>query len=1153
MIENLDEKNGFIINILDNIDSQIKDELGNNHFSFLPFPLNASIIKIPIFKKCEENFICIALYEYDFKNKLIIDKENLYDAKSIPIEELKDYNKNNTYYKKLFNYLEKYIYRCVVERYSKKAYSEYFEKLSLILTFNLKELYSQIIPDKKISTDFFSLQNSTEWAEEDYFHTIPDDVLKYALWINENTSIILRQQKNNTADVIVDSKILDLCNWEIGKSLYDMEDILKAIENNGILPDGKNLIRDWNEKWMTWANVNNICAGCHYSRCPKRMAAYIKHLKDTGTLNEKLQLRDEYREKEQTNSFFSFEWKPENGLKHISQDVFDIAYELVKNNYVNVGRTLNENGLINIFNAFPCFSYSHYSDIDTLSTDFNGEWWVFERDPYLPIDTCDTYTCRLSNCPKCVAGYIYYLIKSGQSNVIKEDREYYEKYSESILTDAKKANANKLKEIQNQFTEKIELLTNDYKDKITNLNILLDVLQDITRNNLYCIIEGERGLGQIELVQNISNVLLTSNKISETIKMPLQNLYSSLTCYDDGLLNKISYTLLEKNKLYVITGIEEFIKDYKTFKDLSGITPHEEIRLKQIEHILKLLGRIESDTYVIILGEKKPINDFLNLSLKIKNMYQECHLLLNNLTIDEIYKEYKKNIKVELVKLLKNNEENFKKEFFEYISINRVALPFNNIELAEYLALYSNSKNNLVLPKNIYSKKTIDESLANIIGLANIKKKLKEMESYMLFRNKAEGMGLKLDNINMHMIFTGNPGCGKTTIARIMAKMLFDIGVLSENKLIEVDRKDLIGEYIGQTAPKTMKVIDKAMGGVLFIDEAYSLTPKDKDKDYGQEAIATLIKAMEDSKGKFVVIFAGYKEEMKTFVESNSGIASRIGYNFDFPDYTADELTEIFKIKLKNSGFNLTQEAENKSKVIMQYFCNVDNIGNGRFVDKIIQETLVKHSISNDDIITIPETALPSIQEIINIIFNNSNMINPEDISKDALKKTAAHEIGHAAVKYLLFAKPGIKKITVKIEGTGTLGYVLFEDKECFTQSKSVLLNRIKTLLGGMACEEIFFGEFENGNTSDLETATNIAKDMVTKYGMSSLGLGRINNSDNELSQIILTEVNKILGECYNSTLELIKNNKSKIDKVIKYLIKNKEITEEEFINNFNK
>jgi len=186
MIENLDEKNGFIINILDNIDSQIKDELGNNHFSFLPFPLNASIIKIPIFKKCEENFICIALYEYDFKNKLIIDKENLYDAKSIPIEELKDYNKNNTYYKKLFNYLEKYIYRCVVERYSKKAYSEYFEKLSLILTFNLKELYSQIIPDKKISTDFFSLQNSTEWAEEDYFHTIPDDVLKYALWINEN-------------------------------------------------------------------------------------------------------------------------------------------------------------------------------------------------------------------------------------------------------------------------------------------------------------------------------------------------------------------------------------------------------------------------------------------------------------------------------------------------------------------------------------------------------------------------------------------------------------------------------------------------------------------------------------------------------------------------------------------------------------------------------------------------------------------------------------------------------------------------------------------------------------------------------------------------------------------------------------------------------
>jgi len=633
--------------------------------------------------------------------------------------------------------------------------------------------------------------------------------------------------------------------------------------------------------------------------------------------------------------------------------------------------------------------------------------------------------------------------------------------------------------------------------------------------------------------------------------MPLQNLYSLLTKFENGTL--INYSLFEKNKLYVITGVEEFLTDYKTFKDTPGVGPHDELRKKQIKHIIKLLGRIEDDNYVIILGENKHIKNFLNIDIKIKNMYQECHLVLHNLSLEGIYEEYKKNIKPDVLVLLRKKEEEFKKKFIEFVTLNKRALPFNNFELAEYLALYSNSKNKLVLPDNIYKKESVEESLNSIIGLESVKNKLKDFEKYMIFTNQAMASGLDIMSSNMHMIFTGNPGSGKTTIARIMAKMLFDMGVLKENKLIEVDRKDLVGQYIGQTAPKTSEVIEKAMGGVLFIDEAYSLVPKDSSRDYGQEVISTLIKAMEDKKGEFVVIFAGYKDEMKSFVDSNPGIASRIGYTFDFPDYSAKELFEIFKMKITKMGFNLSNDANDEVKSLMQYFCNVENIGNGRFVDKVLQETLLKHSRNGYiDIKNIDECDIPTVQEVIEVIYNKSNMINPEDITEEAKRKTAIHEVGHAVLRLLLFSKPGIKKITINVEGTGTLGYVSLDEKGSFTQSKSTLLKRIQVLLAGMAAEEIYFGEFENGNRSDLKKATNIAKRMVTEFGMSSLGFGQIEEVTGEMVKLVQEEINSILDKCYYETKKIIDDNKGRVDKVVEYLLKNGEISEEELIEQFN-
>ena len=209
------------------------------------------------------------------------------------------------------------------------------------------------------------------------------------------------------------------------------------------------------------------------------------------------------------------------------------------------------------------------------------------------------------------------------------------------------------------------------------------------------------------------------------------------------------------------------------------------------------------------------------------------------------------------------------------------------------------------------------------------------------------------------MLFLGNPGTGKTTVARLLADILYNLGYIKENKIIEVSSKDLVAEYVGQTAIKTYSVVERSLGGILFIDEAYSLSSK--NNSYNDEAIATLIKAMEDNRDNLVVIFAGYTKEMNDFINSNSGIASRIGYTLNFVDYTEDELLEIFKGMVKKAGFKITDEALEKTKKIILDNKNVPNFGNARFIRNMFEKTVIMHATNvknnkrNDILITITD------------------------------------------------------------------------------------------------------------------------------------------------------------------------------------------------------
>nr|YP_010448071.1 Rubisco expression protein [Nitzschia dubiiformis]UTQ75552.1 Rubisco expression protein [Nitzschia dubiiformis] len=201
----------------------------------------------------------------------------------------------------------------------------------------------------------------------------------------------------------------------------------------------------------------------------------------------------------------------------------------------------------------------------------------------------------------------------------------------------------------------------------------------------------------------------------------------------------------------------------------------------------------------------------------------------------------------------------------------------------------------------------LDEEL---VGLAPVKSRIREIAALLLIDKLRKNLGITSGSPGLHMSFTGSPGTGKTTVGLKMADILYQLGYIKKGHLLTVTRDDLVGQYIGHTAPKTKEVLKKAMGGVLFIDEAYYLYKPDNERDYGSEAIEILLQVMENQRDELVVILAGYKKPMDKFYQSNPGLSSRIANHIDFPDYTVDELLKISKIMLDEQQYQLTAQAE---------------------------------------------------------------------------------------------------------------------------------------------------------------------------------------------------------------------------------------------------
>ncbi len=289
------------------------------------------------------------------------------------------------------------------------------------------------------------------------------------------------------------------------------------------------------------------------------------------------------------------------------------------------------------------------------------------------------------------------------------------------------------------------------------------------------------------------------------------------------------------------------------------------------------------------------------------------------------------------------------------------------------------------------------ETLDKLIGLDSIKHDVKELTDFVKIQKLRQDQGLKSVPVSLHLVFTGNPGTGKTTVARILAKLYKQIGVLSKGQLVEVDRSGLVAGYVGQTALKTQEQIQKALGGVLFIDEAYALSQK--DDAFGQEAIDTILKAMEDHRDDLVVIVAGYTGPMEEFINSNPGLKSRFNKYIEFTDYSVDELEAIFDMNCRKYDYQVEEEAKKQVRalIVQRKLEKPENFANAREVRNLFEEIITNQARrvaamenpTQDDMMTI---ALQDLREDVEPVAPSEEAASPEAEDKVTTENDASVE-----------------------------------------------------------------------------------------------------------------------------------------------------------------
>lgn len=602
---------------------------------------------------------------------------------------------------------------------------------------------------------------------------------------------------------------------------------------------------------------------------------------------------------------------------------------IVEFNYLDITQKENDNYYINILKEF----YKDEKNKKQLVLDLSRKDEIFNEKE----NTLRRYK---------IASYYKYLIEYEKADIIQSLRK--------IVKTTNVVNGIQIRSryFIKCYFKKVEELPYSNKTKEKIYNILNYIFNYKYRSsipyipiNILIYSNDKEGVGNIS--QIIGEFMWYFGYLGENMKY--YNEHMSDVILDKYKIKKIYYeyekdNVKNKSGILVIHDIENLLYMDNKFQSV----------------ILNILtDEIEKNNRrvcTIIYGERTKLKQVLDSQKKLSRLLINLELEIDDLGIEKIYE-----LTIEKLKRNMSVPEDAAKKIYNYIKATYTQSEFNNMDyvnkLYSEIVLNMNSRfsenektklkiENIPDVYNIKDLPTIMKDLNNLVGLENIKEQINDLVSLLKF-NKQTNIDIK--DFCFHMCFTGSSGTGKTTVARIITEILYNLGYIKQNKLTEVTAKDLIGEYLGQTSPKTFNVVNSALGGVLFIDEAYSITnTTNKGNQFGNECIATLLKLMEDYRDRIIVIFAGYKDEMKQFLDSNPGLISRIGYTIEFPDYSIDELLQIFLNMLKNSNMDITESALKKLKKVIEVSSKNKNFGNGRFIRNIFQKILIKHAKNMD-------------------------------------------------------------------------------------------------------------------------------------------------------------------------------------------------------------